>query len=80
MPSFVVEVEKTVIIRKFARVASARDAADAGALIAGRSDAHDTAIVSVPGEWTIEKVGKAVVRNVYEGRTHGYTVGGADSE
>lgn len=74
--TFVVEIEKTITVRKFARVASAKDATDAATLIAGRSDAHDTTIVTARGEWEIMKVGKGVVRDVYERRTDGYTQGG----
>ena len=83
MPSFVVEIVKTITIRKLARVASARDATDAGTLIVGRAGTQDTATVTARGEWQIEKVGKAVVRNVYERRTDGYIekgVGDHDEE
>ena len=83
MPSFVVEIVKTITICKLVRVRSAKDATDAGLLIAGRADTQDTAVVTVRVEWQIEKVGKAVVRNVYERRTDGYIekgVGDHDEE
>ena len=66
MPSFVVEIVKTITIRKLVRVRSAKDATDAGTLIAGRADTNDAAVVTARGQWQIEKVGKTVVRTVYE--------------
>ena len=66
MPRFVVEVVKTITVRKLVRVRSAKDATEAGTLVAGRAGTQDTAIVTARGEWQIEKVGKGVVRTVYE--------------
>lgn len=83
MPRFVVEVVKTITVRKLVRVRSAKNATEAGTLVAARAGTQDTATVTARGEWQIEKVGKAGVRNVYECRTDGYIekgVGDHDEE